>query len=239
MAVDCHRLGIWLSTPHQAMIEIAHDIGYRDVVLDIEHGLFDLEALDRIVALGNTLQMRMHAKVLGPQAVPIQQALDIGCHSVIIPHIEDVEHARAVTRFAKYPTLGKRSFSGTRPARYAGVAPDYYDRENVRTRCYPMIETAAALRDVDLILDLPTVDGVFVGPSDLSLDCGRGAYRNTEADQEAIRRIAFAADNAGKPWIMPAWTRRERDFVSGLGVGLTIVADEYGSIMSGLTDAAR
>jgi len=230
---------VWLSTPHQAMLEIAHDIGFRHIVMDIEHGLFDLEATDRIVALGKALGMKMHAKVLGPEAIPIQQALDMGCDSVIIPHIGDLEHARRVTLSAKYPPLGNRSFSGTRPARYNVVSPDYYERENAGTRCYPMVESAAALRDIEAILALPTVDGVFVGPSDLSLDSGRGAYRNTDEDKADIRRIAAAAKAAGKPWIMPAWTRAERGHAAELGASLLVVADEFGSIMSGLMDAAR
>ncbi len=239
MAEQIEHFAVWLSTPHQAMMEIAHDIGYRHIVLDIEHGLFDLEATDRIVALGKALGMKMHAKVLGPEAIPIQQALDMGCDSVILPHIGDLEHARGVTLSAKYPPLGNRSFSGTRPARYNVVSPDYYERENINTRCYPMIESAAALNDVEAILALPTVDGVFVGPSDLSLDSGRGAYRNTGEDKAAIRRIAAAASAAGKPWIMPAWTRAERTAALELGAGLLVVADEFGAILSGLADAAK
>lgn len=239
MAETFSNLAVWLSTPHQAMIEIARDIGYGHVVLDIEHGLFDLEAMDRIIALGKALGMTMHAKVLGPEAIPIQQALDMGADSVIIPHIGDVEHARRVTASAKYPGLGKRSFSGTRPARYGGVKPDYYDNENARTRCYPMIEAAAALQDVEAILALPTVDGLFVGPSDLSLDSGRGAYRNTDADKADLRTIAQAARRAGKPWVMPAWSRAERVLAQELGASLMVVADEYGSIWMGLEDAAK
>ena len=191
---------VWLSTPHQAMMEIARDMGFGHVVLDIEHGLFDLEATDRIIALGKALGMKIHAKVLGPETIPIQQALDMGCDSVIIPHIGDVAHAREVTRAAKYPPLGKRSFSGTRPARYNVVKPDYYERENTQTRCYPMVESAAALKDIEAILALPTVDGLFMGPSDLSLDSGRGAYRNTDADKADLRRCQGcrqAVDHAG------------------------------------------
>jgi len=239
MADNIENFMVWLSTPHQAMLEIAHDIGFRHIVMDIEHGLFDLEATDRIVALGKALGMKMHAKVLGPEAIPIQQALDMGCDSVIIPHIGDLEHARRVTLSAKYPPLGNRSFSGTRPARYNAVSPDYYERENTNTRCYPMVESAAALRDVEAILALPTVDGLFVGPSDLSLDSGRGAYRNTDEDKADLRRVAEAAKAAGKPWIMPAWTRTERTYATDLGASLLVVADEFGSIMSGLMDAAR
>lgn len=230
---------VWLSTPHQAMMEIASDMGFGHVVLDIEHGLFDLEATDRIIALGKALGMKIHAKVLGPETIPIQQALDMGCDSVIIPHIGDLSHAREVTRSAKYPPLGKRSFSGTRPARYNVVKPDYYERENATTRCYPMVESAAALNEIEAILALPTVDGLFMGPSDLSLDRGRGAYRNTDADKADLRRVAAAAKAAGKPWVMPAWTKAEREYATELGATYLVVADEYGSLLLGLAESIR
>ncbi|MGO4723114.1 MULTISPECIES: HpcH/HpaI aldolase family protein [unclassified Inquilinus] len=237
--LDLSRLAVWLSTPHQAMLEIAHDVGYRRVVLDVEHGLFDLDATDKLVALARALGMAIFVKVLGPETIPIQQALDMGCDGVIIPHIEDVAQAARVTAAAKYPPLGGRSFSGTRPARYGGAPQSYYDGENRRTRCFPMIESAAALADVEAILALPTVDGVFMGPSDLSLSRGRGAYRNGPEDQADLRRVAAAATRAGKPWIMPAWSDAERRLSEQLGVDFMVVIDEFGALRWALTEAAK
>ena len=124
---------VWLSTPHHQLVEIAFGLGCRTFVLDIEHGYFGLDATDKLVALIRALSAKVYAKVLGPEAMPIQQALDIGCHGVIIPHIGSVDHARQVTASAKYPPLGNRSFSGTRPARYDAVTQDYYTRENQET----------------------------------------------------------------------------------------------------------
>jgi len=63
----------------------------------------------------------------------------------------------------------------------------YFDDENRRTACYPMVETAAALRDLAEILKSPLVDGIFVGPSDLSLTRGRGRYRFSSEDQATSR----------------------------------------------------
>jgi len=225
---------VWLSTPHQQLVEIAFGLGCRKFVLDIEHGYFDLDATDKLVALIRALGAEVHAKVLGPETVPIQQALDIGCHGVIIPHIGDFDHARRVTAAAKYPPRGNRSFSGTRPARYDAVGQDYYSGENAGTLCLPMIESAEALEDVEAILALPTVDGVFVGPSDLSLSRGRGAYARTEADFADLRRIAAAAKAAGKPWIMPAWAPVERKLARELGAAWQVTVDEYGALWTGI-----
>ncbi|MCC0064978.1 MAG: 4-hydroxy-2-oxovalerate aldolase [Defluviimonas sp.] len=225
---------VWLSTPHHQMVEIAFGLGCRRFVLDIEHGYFELDATDKLIALIRALGARVHAKVLGPETVAIQQALDMGCHGVIIPHIGGVDHARAVTAAAKYPPNGVRSFSGTRPARYDAVTQDYYTREDAATECLPMVESAEALAEIEAILALETVDGVFVGPSDLSLSRGRGAYARTEADFDDLRRIAAAARAAGKPWIMPAWAPVERDLARELGAAWQVTVDEYGALWTGI-----
>jgi len=234
---NASKLAVWLTTPNHLMVEIAKDLGYSKFLLDIEHGLFDLEPTDRLVAFVKALGCEVYAKVLGPSAVPIQQALDMGCDGVIIPHILGVEHAREVTAATKYPPIGLRSFAGTRTAKYGGVTQSWYEAENARTKCFPMIESKEALADVEKILALPTVDGVFPGTSDLSLSSGRGAYKNTDEDKRDLKRIAAAAKAAGKPWIMPAWTRPERVFAQELGCDWMVVVDETGSLYTGLSQA--
>lgn len=230
---------VWLSTPHHQLVEIAVSLGCRRFVLDIEHGYFDLDPTDKLIALIRALGAKVYAKVLGPETIPIQQALDMGCHGVIIPHIASVEHARHITAAAKYPPIGRRSFSGTRPARYDAVGQDYYTREDAETLCLPMIESAEALADVEAILALPTVDGLFVGPSDLSLSRGRGAYAKTEADYDDLRCIASAAKAAGKPWIMPAWSQAERELSRSLGSAWQVTVDEYGALWTGIEAGLR
>ncbi len=227
----------WLSTPNHAMVEMARDLGYGKFVLDIEHGLFDFDPTDKLIALIKAMGLEVYAKVLGPTAVPIQQALDMGCDGVIIPHIGNLAHARKVTATAKYPPLGVRSFAGSRTSGYGGADDQWYADENTRSKCFPMIESAAALADVEAIVALDTVDGLFLGPSDLSLSRGRGAYRESDADMADLERAAEAANAAGKPWIMPAWTENERQAASALGAAFMVVADEYGSIFNGLFQA--
>lgn len=224
----------WLSTPNQAFIEIASDLGYRKFVLDLEHGLFDADKTDAVIALMLAQGFEVYAKVLGPDPVAIQRALDMACTGVIIPHIGGIDHAREITKTAKYPPLGTRSFSGTRPSRYGGADASHYIEANKTTLCFPMIESAEALADVEEILALPTVDGLFPGPSDLALSRGRGCYRNTEEDKADLRRIAEAAKAAGKPWVMPAWSKIEREEALALGASFLVVVDEYGSLYDGL-----
>lgn len=228
------EFGCWLSAPDVVFIEMAADLGYKTLVLDVEHGTLSLADLDKLIPLARALGLTVLVKVTGPQAEPIQQALDFGANAIVIPHIGTAAHAAVVCRAAKYPLLGTRSYAGARPVRYGAPSEDYFDADNRATACYPMIETAEALADVEAILALPTVDGVFVGPSDLSLTRGRGGYRFTDDDRADIARIASACAAARKPWIMPAWSAAERSFASAHGAKLQVIVEQQSAMASGM-----
>ncbi|OEV29069.1 4-hydroxy-2-oxovalerate aldolase [Streptomyces nanshensis] len=229
------RFAVWLSDPSAAAVEIARGMGYGAVVLDIEHGSFDLADLERFVPFIKASGMEVLAKVLGPERGPVQQALDFGADVVVIPHVEDAAHARTVTGFAKFPPLGDRSFAGGRTASYGGMTDPWVREQDSRTRCYPMIEDAGAVEEIEAILALPTVDGVFVGPSDLSLRRGRGAYARTEGDFEDMWRIADAAAAARKPWFLPAWSPEEKEFAVRAGVDQMALIMQHGALAAGFS----
>jgi 4-hydroxy-2-oxoheptanedioate aldolase len=100
-----------------------------------------------------------------------------------------------------------------------------------------MIEDAGAIEQIDAILALDTVDGVFIGPSDLSLRRERGAYARTDGDFADLARIAAAARNAGKPWLLPAWSREEKRFAVEHGADQMALTMEHGALLAGLSAA--
>jgi 4-hydroxy-2-oxoheptanedioate aldolase len=231
------RYAVWLSGPNVAAAEIARQVGYGAAVLDIEHGTFDLADLERFIPFAKAIGLEVIAKVLGPERGPIQQALDFGADVVAIPHVENVAHARQVTGFAKFPPRGDRSFAGGRTSAYGGFTDQWVAEQDRRTRCYPMIEDAGAIEEIDGILALDTVDGVFVGPSDLSLRRDRGAYARTDGDFADLARIASAASNAGKPWVLPAWSSAEKRFAVEHGADQMALVMEHGALVAGFTAA--
>lgn len=231
------QYAIWLSTPNTAAAEIARDLGYGAAVLDIEHGAFDLADLEHFIPLLRAFGLEVIAKVLAPERAPIQQALDFGADAVVIPHIENIDHARTITGFAKFPPFGDRSFAGGRTSAYGGFDDDWVQRQDRATRCYPMIEDAGALTDIDAILALPTVDGIFLGPSDLSLRRSRGAYRRTDQDFSDFERIADAAARAGKPWLIPAWSSAEKQFALDHGAQQIVLTMEHSALLTGMRSA--
>lgn len=231
------RYAAWLSSPSFATAEIIADLGYGAVVLDIEHGSFDLGDLERFIPFLRRLDLDVLAKVLGPERGPIQQALDFGATAVVVPHIESATHAAAVCAFGKFPPLGDRSFAGGRTTRYGGFDNDWIARQDKGTRVYPMIEDAGAIEEIADILALPTVDGVFVGPSDLSLRRKRGAYTRSAGDFADLRAVADAARQAAKPWVLPAWSPEEKQFALENGADQLVLTMEHGAIMAGFRAA--
>lgn len=229
------RHGVWLSEPSAAAVEMAELAGYGTVVLDIEHGSFDLAALNWLLPFIRAKGMDVIAKVLGPAREPIQQALDLGANAVAVPHIESAEHAARVCGYAKFPTLGDRSFAGGRTSSYRGFTDDWVAEQDSTTRCYAMIEDASAFDEIEAILALPVVDGIFVGPSDLSLRRDRGAYGVTDEDLADIRHLARAAQAAGKPWVLPAWSRAEQELAVEEGAECVIAVMQYGAMFNGFT----
>lgn len=228
------RWAVWFSTPNTAAAEIAGDLGYGAVVLDIEHGAFDFASLDRFIPFLRARGFEVIGKVLAPERGPIQQALDFGADAVVIPHIAGARHAREVTAYAKFPPLGDRSYAGGRTTAYKGFDDAWVSRQDLQTRCYPMVEDAGAFEEIDEILALPTVDGLFVGPSDLSLRRERGAYRQAPGDFADFERIAEACRKAGKPWIFPAWNSAEKLFALEHGAERIILTMEHSAMLAGL-----
>ena len=129
------------------------------------------------------------------------RVLDAGAAGVIAPMINSVEEARALVRFCKYPPLGERSFGA-----YAALAASgldrlaYLEQANAFVQVFAMIETREALNALDDILAVDGIDGVFVGPADLSIGLSGGREINPDSDavQAALARVAASAKAAGK-----------------------------------------
>ena len=192
------KIAFWLETASQHACEIARVAGFDMVILDMEHGICSEKEADRLIPLIKGLGLQAYSRVAAPERAPIQHALDSGADGVILPQIQDVEQARVTSGFAKFPPGGTRGVGWSRVMGYGPTPRAWPAKENKRTVCYAQIETLGALSDVEAIAALPTVDGLFLGPSDMSMVRGRGMARWTNADVEDLNRVAKAAHKAGK-----------------------------------------
>ena len=132
----------------------------------------------------------------------VLHALDLGARGIIIPDVQS-EEARRLVEYAKYYPLGARGFAFSRSAKY-GFLPelkqigDYFTATNQRTILMPQCETAGALEHIEEIAALDGIDGIFVGPYDLSVALGAPARFATPRFAEALDRVIAACRASGK-----------------------------------------
>lgn len=223
----------WLQTANQNACEIARLAGYDMVVFDCEHGVFDLSALDRLVPFCTGIGLVPFVRVAEASRPNIQAALDMGGAGVILPQIMDLHHAARVSVLAKFPAAGSRGIGYSRTMRYDGPGAEFIDSENKTRLCYIMIETQGAFAEVSAIAALPCVDGLFVGPGDLSLSRGRGLFRDSAEDIADLEAIAQAAKGARKVFAAAGPTPRYARHATKLGAAFVASGDELTAMMIG------
>jgi 4-hydroxy-2-oxoheptanedioate aldolase len=226
--------------PEPLLAEAVARAPFGAVTLDVQHGLHDTQSVMRsvgaIAQLGKPAIVRLAVDDFGPAS----RALDFGAEAVIAPMINSVEDARRLVAATKYPPLGERSWGPTRVMTVLGIedAQVQLRTANRSTLAIAMIETVRALDALDDILAVDGLDGVFLGPSDLSVTVS-GGERVAPADafiDAPIRRIAERAQAAGKvagAWAMNAERVR---FYRSIGYRLIALASEQHYLARGISE---
>jgi 4-hydroxy-2-oxoheptanedioate aldolase len=187
----------WLSIPSSFSAEVMANQGFDSLTVDMQHGVIDYQvAVTMLQGISTTGAMPM-ARVPWNDPARLMKILDAGAYGVICPMVNTRAEAEALVRACKYPPRGYRSWGPVRASIYAGA--DYGDHANEDIVVMPMIETAEAMKNLDDILSVPGVDGVYVGPSDLSLALGlKPRLDQTDAPVvEAQQKIAEACKRHG------------------------------------------
>lgn len=192
----------WSVLPGAALAEALVRCGYEAVVLDMQHGQHDLASVrDAIAGIVNAGGHPIARMPVGEFATA-SRFLDLGAQAVIAPMINSVADAEAFAEFMKYPPTGKRSWGPGRAMELNGVSEPqaYLMSADAETISFGMIESRAALASLDDILAVKGLDGVFVGPVDLSIALSDGTRIDPsgEETQAAARKVAEAAKAAGK-----------------------------------------
>lgn len=187
----------WLSIPSAFSAEVMAHQGFDSLVIDMQHGVIDYQAAAGMLAAISTTPVVPLARVPWNDPAPVMKILDAGAYGIICPMINSRLEAEALVRACKYPPRGHRSFGPVRASLYAGA--DYVDHANDQLVVLPMIETVEALKNLDEILSTPGVDGVYVGPSDLSLalDCKPRLDQTDPPVVEAQQMIVAACKRHG------------------------------------------
>jgi 2-keto-3-deoxy-L-rhamnonate aldolase RhmA len=186
-------MGALLQIPLPEVAEIYATAGYDWLFLDLEHSPMEpRQALDILVAVDTRVPCVV--RVPWNDEAQIKKALDIGATGIIVPLVNTAEDARLAVGRCKYPPQGVRSVGITRAQRFDLDFDDYMRRANDEVAVIVQIEHIEAARNIDAILDVPGIDGVFVGPFDLSGSMDKPGKINDPEVQQAIRDIIRACE---------------------------------------------
>ena len=187
----------WLSIPSAFSAEIMAHQGFDSLTVDMQHGVVDYQTAVTMLQAVSTTSTIPLARVAWNDPALLMKILDAGVFGVICPMVSTVEQAEAMVKACKYPPQGYRSWGPVRASIYAGA--DYGDHANDDVLVMPMIETAEALENLDAILQVPGIDAVYVGPSDLSLALGYKPRLDQDepAVVDALRRIVSTCKKYG------------------------------------------
>jgi 4-hydroxy-2-oxoheptanedioate aldolase len=191
----------WCGIPDPLVPEIMVREGFDCAVLDMQHGAVDYSVAMQGIANCALAGKAAIVRVPVGEFTTASRVLDGGAAGVIAPMVNSVEDARLLAAFTKFPPMGERSWGPHKALALTGLAPtDYLAAANGFTLTIAMIETRAAMAALDDILAVPGIDGVFVGPSDLSIALTNGGTVNQlhpEVDK-ALDHIVARAKAAGK-----------------------------------------
>ena len=209
----------WMSIANPQLAGQVARLPLDGVCIDMQHGMIGFSETAGMLAAINAVGRPSIVRVLWNEPGLTGQVLDAGASIIIAPMVNSRQQAELLVKSTKYPPMGGRSWGGYGMLQAAGLAPaEYLKQANKLNLVFAMIETRDALANLDAIASTPGLDGLFVGPSDLSIALSNGAELNkTSADTlAAMKQVAAAC--------------RKNNLVAGAFAGDTHVIKTYYSM---------
>ena len=163
-------LNAWCSIASPHIAEAMGHQGFDTVTIDLQHGAIDYMAAFHMLQAISATPATPFVRVPWNEPALLMKLLDAGAYGVICPMINSKRDCEAFAGACRYPPLGWRSFGPNRAVQYGGQ--DYWQHANREVMLLAQVETAEAVANIDEILAVPGLDGIYVGPGDLSLSMG-------------------------------------------------------------------
>jgi 4-hydroxy-2-oxoheptanedioate aldolase len=195
------QIGLWSSLSSNYSVEAIAGAGFDWLLLDTEHSPNDLESVLGQLQAAAPYPTSAVVRIAINDAVLIKRYLDIGVQTLLIPMVNSAEEARAAVAATRYPPAGIRGIASTTRANRFGRVPDYAGRAAEELCVLVQVETRQAIDNLDAIVAVEGVDGVFIGPGDLHASLGyAGEQSNPKVlpiIDEGIERIRAAGKAPG------------------------------------------
>ena len=229
------QIGLWLGLADAYCAELAANAGFDWLLIDGEHAPNDLRGmLSQLQAVAPYPGHAVIRPVIGDTAL-IKQVLDIGAQTLLVPMVENAEQARQLVKAIHYPPTGIRGVGSAlaRASRWNSI-PGYLDHADEQICLLVQIENREGLANLEAIAAVDGVDGVFIGPADLSAAMGHRGNPGHPEVQAAIEQAIVQIQKAGKAaGILSADEKLARRYIE-LGAAFVAVGVDTTVLMRGL-----
>jgi len=228
-------IGTFVRLPVGHTTEILGEVGFDFVVIDEEHAPFDRSMIDTALLAARAAGTAGIVRVANSDPSTLLSALDCGATGVIVPHVSSVAIARDVVAACRYRP-GRRGFTNVaRAGRYGSIGiREHIEAADSSTTVIAMIEDPEAVENIDAIIAVEGIDGVFIGVGDLTVAMGATALDASEV-QAAVKRVAEAVRAAQKTLCMFCIRGADIAGLKEFGATVLIVSSDQGLMRQAAT----
>lgn len=226
-------IGTQLTITDSSVVEIFARAGYDYLCLDMEHAAITHEIARSMLqaATGTAAVAIVRPLRLDPDE--IRRVLDLGSPGVLCPFIQTGEEAERLVRSTRYPPAGTRSWNPRRSGGFGMDAEEYYATANDSMLCIPVIESARAVENIDDIVAVEGIDGVSMGPQDLSMDMGCFRRYDDANFVAAYDKVKKACAASGKAFGTGCYSLEHAVACRDMGATLLLVGGDERALVDG------
>lgn len=236
-------IGTFFRSQDPDLVEAIGYAGLDYLVIDNEHGPLDVSQMTNLLRAAELRNTTALVRVKNGTRESILKMLDIGAKGLVIPDVHSLEEAQKIVEYGKYYPVGKRGIitgraAGFGYAEYASSLGKYTETSNRQTMLIPQCETIGALEAIEAITALPGIDGILVGPFDLSQAMEIPGEFDSPRFHQALERIVLACKRnkipsfiyAGTPQVAQTYFDMGFDSVA-ISIDIAVFTESYRQLL--------
>lgn len=194
-----NALGLWSMLGSEAVVEMAAPLGFDWILIDCEHGVASIDALAGLLRALNGSKMTSIVRMPGADnPAGFKRVLDAGAEGVLVPLIYSADQVKGIVSACRYPPKGTRGIAPGRAHQYGYDFMDYLLKSNSEILVFVQAETREAIENIDEIMAVDGLDGVLIGPMDLSVALKEPFEFKSPEFRAATDKVLQAAKRSGK-----------------------------------------
>lgn len=234
-------VGSWVTIPSPNIIELLAQYNFDWLCIDIEHNVINNEKIIYLIRLIQSYDIAALIRVSSNDEVVIKHVMDAGADGVIIPMVNSLEDARAAVDSVYYPPKGKRGVGLSRAQKYGAGFLEYQEWLKENAVIIAQIEHHRAITNLEKIIDLDAIDGVLIGPYDLSASMGYpGEFERVDV-QEQLNKFQFICEEANFPYGLHIVDPNPDELKSRTDEGYNLIAygTDFNFLRKGLNECIK